>query len=523
MKATKAVPGADAESAPAPTNGDDLKAAVDWVLNDHIFAGMRLHGNVKWRPVALVRLALFWMWSYETGLVGAAKAAIKQVLKLFGTVAVGSYQALTGALNTYTPQLLNRLWARLHNLFQTHGGTAWRVGKWLPLGVDGSRVSVPRTEPNEQQFCKPNTPKKANTNTKKANTKKANTKKANTKKANTKKANAKKTNAKKTKKANKTYTHARQRSRHAHRPRSNQRRKSHYNPQPVGPQLWLTLIWHIGLRLPWCWELGPSYDSERSHLLALLDEQLFPERTLFCGDAGFYGYEFWRGIRDCGHHFLVRVGSNVRLLKDLGVVRQHGDWVYCWPNEQMKKHQPPLVLRLFRFHDGRNEVFLVSSVLDEQELSVQQAGQIYRGRWGIEVQFRALKQTYGRSKLRSRTPEHATLELHWSLVGLTVLQLLALKEQRRPDEPVPRTSIAAVLQIIRAMIAECSQPRATPDALPQRLAGATTDSYQRHGTKKSRNYPRRKEEPSAGAPIITTATPEHQKALQLLGEFDLAG
>jgi hypothetical protein len=284
----------------------------------------------------------------------------------------------------------------------------------------------------------------------------------------------------------------------------------------------LTLVWHIGLRLPWCWKVGPSYDSERGHLLALLGEQSFPERTLLCGDAGFYGYDFWQGIRQQGHQFLVRVGRNVRLLKNLGVVRQRDDLVFCWPKEQMKNKHHPVVLRLFRFRDGRGEVFLVSSVLDEQELSAEDVSRIYRGRWGIEVQFRALKQTYGRSKLRSRTPEHAEIELHWSLMGLTLLQLLALKEHRHRGEPPAQTSVAAVLGIVREMIAECSEPRVSSASLPRRLADATTDTYQRHGKKKSRNYPRRKEEPSTGAPIITTATQEHQAALLLLEGFTIA-
>lgn len=471
MKTTNTT-GQQTQSTTTPTNGDDLKKALNWILVPGIFANLRLHGNVKWAPSDLVRLVLFWVWSSETGLVAAAKAAIAQVAKLFGTVAVGSYQALTNALSRYTPQLLPPLWKRLHRLFQDTGGDTWRVGRWLALAADGSRVSVPRTQPNEQRFCTP--PKK-----------------------------------KRKKKANK-------RSRKANQNRQHQRCKSQYNPQAVGPQMWLTLIWHIGMRLPWCWKVGPSFDSERSHMRSLLEEQTFPEDTLFCADAGFYGYDFWQSILNHGHQFLVRVGSNVRLLKDLGVVRQRDDIVYCWPNASMKKKQPPLVLRLFRFHDGRGEVYLVSSVLDENQLTTEQASLIYRGRWGIELQFRSFKQTYGRSKLRSRTPEHAEMELHWSLLGLTMLQLMAWKEQTQTEEPPPKTSIAAVLQIVRSLIAEQSEPREACASLEQRLSGATTDSYKRHTKKKSRNYPRRKEEPWAGAPIITLAGKEHILALRQL-------
>ena len=33
------------------------------------------------------------------------------------------------------------------------------MGKWLPRAVDGSRVSVPRTQPNEARFNKPKKPR----------------------------------------------------------------------------------------------------------------------------------------------------------------------------------------------------------------------------------------------------------------------------------------------------------------------------------------------------------------------------
>ena len=455
------------------TNGDDLRRAVNWILTDDIFANVRLHGNVKWQPLALVRLAIFWVWSSQPGLVEAAKDAVAKVAKLFGNnaVAVRTYQALTAALVRYTPQLLPALLVRIQSLMLKSGQAASRVGKWLPIAADGSRVTVPRTQRNEDQFNKPRKPR------------------------------------------GKKKSRASRRGRHAHQKRKKRHAKRHYDPQAVGPQMWLTLLWHIGLRLPWYWKLGPSYSSERAHVEMMLKDLLFPLFTLFCADAGFVGYEFWRSIVDEGHSFLIRVGGNVRLLKGLGLeVRQRGEIVYCWPNAAMKRQQPPLVLRLLRFHDGRGEVYLVTNILDETELTAEQASFIYRGRWGVELQFRSLKQTYGRSKLRARTPEIAEIELHWSLAGLTMLQLLAMKEQTQAGEPAAKTSIAAVLRIIRSMIADLSEARLPSASLPNRMRTATTDSYQRNSKKKSRNYPRRKEEPCTGPPIILKATAE-QRAL----------
>ena len=44
--------------------------------------------------------------------------------------------------------------------------------------------------------------------------------------------------------------------------------------------------------------------------MAMLDEGEFPENTLFCGDAGFVGYESWSAMVSKGHHFLVRARTD---------------------------------------------------------------------------------------------------------------------------------------------------------------------------------------------------------------------
>ena len=47
-----------------------------------------------------------------------------------------------------------------------------------------------------------------------------------------------------------------------------------------------------------------------------------------------------------GHHFVIRVGANVRLVRRLGWTREHAQVVYVWPDQAARKRQPPLVLRL---------------------------------------------------------------------------------------------------------------------------------------------------------------------------------
>ena len=137
------------------TNGDDLRRALDWIVNDKMFADVKLHGNVKWTAASVIRLAVFWMWSNKHSLVDAAGDAMGCVKRIYRETVVRSYQTLVNALKRYSNKLLPILRSRMQNLMQQCDEANYRVGIWLALAVDGSRVSVPRTLPNEQQFCKP--------------------------------------------------------------------------------------------------------------------------------------------------------------------------------------------------------------------------------------------------------------------------------------------------------------------------------------------------------------------------------
>lgn len=450
------------------TQGEQLSGALAWIINDEMFGDVPVHGNVQWAIAHLVRVAILWVWSSKRGLVDSANDAIKKTAEMCKSYGINSYQVLTAALNRYTFQILPRVQRRLHQLMENTDRAKFRIGMWLVLAVDGTRLDTPRTRANENRFCKPKSQRK-----------------------------------KQTKKENTRGRHAQ-----ARQPVS---QKTNYNPQPVGPQVWLTLLWHVGLRMPWAWKIGPSYSSERGHLLEMLKSANLLENTLICGDAGFVGYEFWKTIDDADRHFLCRVGSNCRFLKQLGRVRERDGIVYCWPDDKQRSKQPPLTLRLLCFNDGRGMVYLVTNELNARRLSDSLASQIYRRRWGIEVQIRSLKQTFGRSKLLGRTPEVAEVELNWSLVGLWIAQLFALREQTDMIEPDAQTSVAQVLRILEEIIQRPDLVPMRGQSLGCRLSNATTDTYERTKCKKSRNFPRRKEEPRTGPPKVVRATVEQKK------------
>jgi hypothetical protein len=122
----------------------------------------------------------------------------------------------------------------------------------------------------------------------------------------------------------------------------------------TSPQLWLTRLWQVGSGLPWAWRTGPSGASERDHLVSMGPE--LPAQALGVADAGCVGYALWQALRTAGQHFVIRVGANVRLVRQLGWTREQAQVVSLWPDQAARKCQPPLGLRLVVVHDGKQPV-----------------------------------------------------------------------------------------------------------------------------------------------------------------------
>jgi len=459
-------------------NQDCLADMLQWLLpDDTIFSEMKMHGNAKSKPRELVRLALLWAWSERRHLTDAFEEAVMCCHSMFGVGGPRTYQGLMKALTRRNQELMRLLWPVLHERMQEIGAQFWQVGKWVPIAFDGSRSTAPRTEANERAFCAQDYGKGKTAKYRKKKTK------------------------------------------------GLRRRKNEKNrPEPQEPQAWITLLWHMGLRLPWMWRLGPSNSSERGHVMEMIEEGEYPENVLFVGDAGFVGFPLWSAIEQSGGRFLVRVGANVSLL------REHADYqlmedgsVLCWPKAVQSK-QPPLHLRLVKVRIGNSDVYLLTNVLQADQLSIQEMITLYKMRWGIEVEFRGLKQTLDRAKLRCRNHERLLVELDWSIMAMATAELLALKEQlpkkrRRSAEPVSTPAQRSLANAMRALRDCIRRPQEIPPIgkdLPTRLRKAVTDSYQRKSSKKARYRPPNPDKKPLGKPKLRVLTPkERRKVAQI--------
>ena len=336
-------------------NHVSLRDALKWAMPANIFAACRVGVNVSWKARILTFAAVLWVWSDERTLGKRFVTARKLVIKMFrwqeepGT----SYQGFIKALHKWKVELFAVILPQLRNRMRESAGDCWTVAGWVVFGVDGSRVETPRTKANESRFH----PTKKRKKQQRARKGKA---------------------PRLTKKASREAKKATKRKQVARKQASKNSKK-----QLAGPQIWLTLFWHVGLGLPWDWKTGPVDSSERAHMLEMLG--ILPKNSMIVADAGFVGYDNWRAIDRADHAFVIRVGANVKLLKKLGYARERAGLVYLWPDKARQKDRPPLVLRLITVHNGKHPMYLVTNVLSQKKLSDRAATEIYKARWGIEV------------------------------------------------------------------------------------------------------------------------------------------
>lgn len=466
---------------PAESNAWALDKLRQWLFpNAKIFAGLKQHGNTSWLAEALVWLALCWAWQESKNVTDAFDEAKDQCRQL-DMAALSTYQGFMMALVACTTPLMAILWRVLHQRMASIGGEFWHLDGWVPIAFDGSRSSAPRTESNESALCAPNYGQGPTARYRKKKTK-------------------------------------------GMRRRNNEKNK----PQPQEPQAWITMLWHTGLRLPWMWRLGPSNSSERAHVQEMLADGDFPENTLFCGDAGFVGYPLWSQIMGRGYDFLVRVGANVNLLYESKDFCFEGpSRVLCWPGDAQSKNLPPLRLRLLQVQVGKTKMWMLTSVRDSRRLTKTQIVRLYRMRWGIEVEFRGLKQTLDRAKLRCRNAQRVLAELDWSILAMAVAELFALKQQLEkgrctsqekdvsPPDPSKR-SLANTIRALRRCLRRLDRVPAPGEDLAAQLREAVTDSYHRTSSKKARYRPPNRDKNPLGDPQVRPVNDKERKKLETL-------
>lgn len=440
------------------THAESLQRAFTWVFSWARWIEIKFRTNASWTPETLVAVASLIPCNDRENITTAYDDSRKIVDSWERGSSGKSYQGFFKQLIQHGQVLLAMAVGALRQKMLELLNRMEAEGAYQLFAVDGSRVELPRTKSNQERFCR----------------------KGHNYESQKKKAKQK--GRKKTK---------------------SQQKKSD------APQAWITVLYHLALGLPWDFRTGPSGSSERDHLLQMIPS--LPKNALVVADAGFVGYDYWAALTKAEIAFVIRVGANVTLLKQLGTFKQSGEFVYLWPDKQRKQGQPPLRLRLITLRDGDQFVHLVTNVLEQQELPPEQIIDIYRQRWHVELYYRTFKQTFGKRKLRCKSATNVEQELIWSVIGLWMITLYGISQQWEAGESLGSLSPAGVIQAFRESIRQWKVRPEPDEFLDTALQNALKDDYVRTSEKTNKEYPRKKKKRKIGAPTIQPATTEQRK------------
>jgi hypothetical protein len=296
----------------------------------------------------------------------------------------------------------------------------------------------------------------------------------------------------------------------APRTRGNERELGRAGREKTGPQWWVTWLVHLPSGLIWDWRQGPGTSSERQHLQEMLPD--LPASPLLVADAGFGGFDLWWELVHSGVDFLIRCVSNTTLLSDAtwSQIERQGQHqlVYLWPHN--RRRWLPLRLRLIVLKRSGKRVCLLTNVLESQRLSRGVAGELYAARWGVETDYRALKQTLERRRVLAETPAVGVLELAGNILALALLLLQAAVVQ---GGRVAQVSVAAALRALREALERTRWGRSSAWFVAA-LRAAVRDDYQRRRSKRARAWPHKKKDPTPRPPNLRNPTPRENAFIQ---------
>jgi hypothetical protein len=167
-------------------------------------------------------------------------------------------------------------------------------------------------------------------------------------------------------------------------------------------------------------------------------------------------------------------------------------------------------------------MWMLTSVLDEKKLSIQMIIKYYKLRWGIEVEYRGLKQTIDKRNLRCRNCDRVYVELNWSIRAMAFAELIALREQipnpretKKHGYDTKDRSLATTMRALRHCMRNLKEYPDLNNDLLYRLSRALVQKYN-NTDKKSRYRPKNPDKKPLGDPKIRKLNEDERHKLKNL-------
>jgi hypothetical protein len=197
---------------------------------------------------------------------------------------------------------------------------------------------------------------------------------------------------------------------------------------------------------------------------------------------------------------------------------REGEFWY-WTDQAEKEGHPPLRVRVIRVagRKRKNDVWLVTNVMDPERLPVGLAARFYRMRWESECFFRTYKRVVKDVRLVSRTAPMVAREAEISLLACQLLLgqgALALKVGgKRAGRDEWKCSAAEVLREVRRELDAARKP-ASRIRFAKRLQQTGRDRRVRTSAKTKREPPRRKKHVAPKPPRLKVLSAEQKQQIE---------
>src|SRR5208337_2266472 len=292
------------------------------------------------------------------------------------------------------------------------------------------------------------------------------------------------------------------------------------------PTLWVIALVSLTTGVLWSWRLGTSKTGERRYLIDLLETlpQAVLQSVLLVCDAGYVGYDLFGRLLKQQCSFLIRLSSQAQLYS-LEMVKVEGfteGEFWYWTDDAENKSKPALRVRVIRVaaRKRKNDVWLVTNVLDPKRLPAELAARFYRMRWESECFFRTYKRIVKDVRLVSRTVPMVVREAEISLLACQLLLgqgALALKVGgKRAGRDELKCSAAEVLREIRRELDAARKP-VPRRSFAKRLQQTGRERRERTGPNMKRQPPRRKKHVAPQPPRLKV--PDPALSTRILGLF----
>ena len=191
--------------------------------------------------------------------------------------------------------------------------------------------------------------------------------------------------------------------------------------------------------------------------------------------------------------------------------------VYYFPRKKDKQGEP-LRLRLLRVRGKKkkNDVWLLTNVMEAKRLSLTTAARFYRWRWENEGQFRAYKRTLAKVKMVSRGVRLVHREAEGSLLALQLMLAQGILAQHARAK-VRNETACSPRQILLAIRDEMyGRLKRGHAKYYEKLENAKREQRERTSAKAVRPWPRRKPHKAPKPPKILKLTAERRARISRL-------